>query len=94
MNSLLDIISGSSLEWKLTIWEAAVLEAGGLLSGELNKDTVSCVIRFEELLSIGQMTCTYVKLTLSALGVVRLLIILPRESTDIWASSFLHLDSS
>lgn len=94
MNSLLDVISGSSLEGKLTIWEAAVLEAGGLLSGELNKDTASCAIRFEELLSIEQMTGTYVKLTLSALGVVRLLIILPRESTDIWASSFLHLDSS
>lgn len=94
MNSLLDVISGSSLEWKLTMWEAAVLEAVGLLSGEENKDTASCVIRFKELLSVEHMTGTYVKLTLSELGVVRLLIILPRESTDICASSLLHLASS
>lgn len=58
------------------MWEAAVLEVGGLLSGEDNKDAASWVIR------------------LSALGVVRLLVILPCESADIWASSFLHLDSS
>lgn len=94
MNSLLDVISCSYLECKLTMWEAAVLEAGGLLNDDENKDTGSCVIRFKELLSIEQMTGKYVELTLSALGVVRLLIILPRESTDILASSFLHLDSS
>lgn len=41
MDSLLDVFSGSPLEYKLTMWEAAVLDVGGLLRGEENKEATS-----------------------------------------------------
>lgn len=44
MNSLLDVFSVNFVGWKFIMWEVVVLEVGGLLSGEDNKDVVLWVI--------------------------------------------------